>query len=231
MSIEENTNITDTEDSTTVDDTKSTGMTAEQFNKAMSARERAFEKKMAKREEEFTKMIERFAPPAKEEKELSRTAELERTVKDLSKNIQERDARDKSMSLRRTAEHALKSHGIDNEFTEHALAYLIDAKNAIRHDEDGNIIMVLNGVEYEDLDTGMAVWSASRDAKLYKSATGSKGSGDGNRKINSNDTPKNGDFELKRIDDWEKSNKSLTIKRESKIALNNLISQKLQTRR
>ena len=72
---------------------------------------------MQKQQEDFAKMIERFSPPAKEEKELSRTAELERTVKDLSRNIQDRDSRDKAAHLRKLADVSARANGIDPEFS------------------------------------------------------------------------------------------------------------------
>lgn len=217
--------------------TESSYLTSQQFNQAMSARERAFEKKMSKLMEENAKLLERFAPAAKEEPALSRTAELERTVKDLSKNIQERDARDKASNLRKRAENSLRQHGIDAEFSEHALAYLVDAKQAIKYDDDGNLIMVLNGVEYDDLDAGMAVWSQSRDAKLYKKPTGASGSGDGNRSNNSevlDQMNKSGKLDLKYRPDADTTfngqNPKLSLDRQSKLALTQLLNQKLSKR-
>ena len=203
-------------------------MTAEQFNKALSSRERAFEKRLAAQQSKFEELIGRLAPPPKEEKELSRTAELEKTVKELSKNLQERDARDKAMSLRQTAEQALLSHGIDAEFRDHALAYLVDHKQAIRYDSDGQIVMVVNGVEYDDLDAGMAVWANSRDAKLYKKASGAAGSGDRNRTGSADTNNPANTLELKRREDWQKSGEQkLTLTRESKANLQSLLAKKL----
>jgi len=221
-------------DSSNTVDSEDKPMSSKQFNQALSAREKAFEKRLAKQQEEFTKLIERLAPPAKEEPQLSRTSELERTVKDLSKQLQERDSREKASNLRKLAEQSLRAHGIDAEFTEHALAYLVDAKQAIKYDEDGNVVMVLNGMPYENLDEGMAVWAQSRDAKLYKKPTGAAGSGDGNRRSGSStldQMQKSGKLDLKHREDSDKSfnaqDPKLTLERSSKVALSQLLAQKL----
>jgi hypothetical protein len=214
-------------------DSEDKPMSSKQFNQALSAREKAFEKRLAKQQEDFTKLLERLAPPPKEEPALSRTSELERTVKDLSKQLQERDTREKASNLRKVAEQSLRSHGIDAEFTEHALAYLVDAKQAIKYDEDGNVIMVLNGMPYDSIDEGMAVWAQSRDAKLYKKPTGAAGSGDGNRRGAStlDQMQKSGQLSLKHREDSDKSfnaqDPKLTLERSSKVALSQLLAQKL----
>lgn len=221
-------------DNSNAGDSEDKPMSSKQFNQALSARERAFEKRLNKQQEDFNKILERLAPPAKEEPALSRTAELERTVKDLSKQLQERDSREKASNLRKVAEQTLRAHGIDAEFTDHALAYLVDAKQAIKYDQEGNVVMVLNGMTYDSLDEGMAVWSQSRDAKLYKKATGAAGSGDGNRRNASatlDQMQKSGKLDLKHREDSDKSfnaqDPKLTLERSSKIALGQLLAQKL----
>ena len=51
-------------------------MTSEQFNKALSAREKSFEKRLAQQQLEFKEILERIAPPKQvEEKEKSRTSQ------------------------------------------------------------------------------------------------------------------------------------------------------------
>lgn len=233
--IDKNQGTTD-QTSTDVDQTddKPQYLTSEQFNKALSARERAFEKKMQKLMEDNAKLVEKLSTGTKQEEEkLSRTAELERTVKELSKNIQQRDARDKANNLRKATEQSLRNHGVDPEFAEHALAYLIDAKQAVKYDDEGNMVMVLNGITYDDLEEGMAVWAQSRDAKLYKKPTNTQGSGDvGSKRFSQSDNfAKNGQIDLKRSENLVKnfnvSDPKLTLDRNTKSALSQLLGKKL----
>lgn len=209
-------------------------MSSKQFNQALSARERAFEKRLAKQQEDFNKILERLAPPVKEEPQLSRLAEVERTNKELSKRLQERDDRDRSETMRKVTERSLRAHGIDAEFTDHALAYLIDAKKAIKYDEDGNVVMVLNGMTYDDLDEGMAAWSLTKDAKLYRKPTAAQGSGDGNRRNALESMKKSGTLDLKRREDADKTftaeNPKTSLDRSSRAALNQILIEKLSKR-
>lgn len=206
-------------------------LTAEDFNRALSNRERAFEKRIAKQQEDFQKLLERFAPPAKEEPQLSRTAELEKTVKELSRSLKDRDERDRQDSLRRTVERSLKSHGIDPEYVDHALAFLVDARKAVKYDSEGNMVMEINGMAYDDIDEGMSVWANSREAKLYKKPTNAKGSGDQNRRgaSSNEDSDK---ITLKRKEGWNESkdiNKS-SLTKETRIAIQKLIGPALLKR-
>ena len=207
-------------------------MTAKQFNSAITAKEKAFEKRLEKQQADFLKTLQGLAPEKKEEPALSRTAELEKTIKELSKNVQDRDARDKTNNLRTLTERALKEHGVDPEFTDHALAFLVDAKKAVRYDEDGNVVMVVNGMTYDSLDEGMAAWSQTRDAKLYRKPTESKGSGSTDRRnIQNNQFKKDGTIDLKRREDADKNfsvhDPKSSLDRTSRAMLSGLLAQKL----
>ena len=209
-------------------------LTSKQFNQALSAREKAFEKRLIKQQDDFNKIMQGYLPPPKDEPALSRTSELEKTVKELSKQLQDRDAREKTNNLRKAAEQSLKAHGIDSEFSEHALAYLVDAKQAIKYDSDGNLIMVLNGIEYDSIDEGMTVWAQSRDAKLYKKPTAAQGSGDTNRKNVSSaieQMNKTGQLDIKRREGWaekfDPQDPKSSLDKNSRVALSQLLAQKL----
>lgn len=229
----QDTGVSSTSETEEQEQEKPSYMTAEQFNKALSSREKAFEKRLAQQQSKFEELLTRLAPPPKEEKELSRTAELEKTVKELSRSLQERDSRERDQNLRRMAEQTALQFGIDPEYREHALAYLIDHKKAIRYDSDGSVIFELNGQIYDSVEDGMAAWANSKDAKAYKKPTGAHGSGDGNRRNPMPNVTPQGQLDLKRRENWQETRdiqgkSALTLDQQSKIALSQLVAQKLK---
>lgn len=200
-------------------------MTAKQFNQALSARERAFEKRLARMQEEHNAVLAKLLPK-QEEPQLSQTAELKRTVSDLQKRLNEQDAREKSYKLRQAAAQELRSRGIDGEYTEHCLAYLMDAKQAIKYDQEGNMVFVIDNIEYA-LSEGAELWSGSKDAKLYKRPTGAQGSGSSSFRANQKGTPSS--IELKRDENKIKNfdGSQSTLDRNSRERLSSLLSKKL----
>jgi hypothetical protein len=243
----ENTNETTVETVTETEDTTkptTSPMTAEQFNRAMTAKEKAFEKRLAKQQEEFQSMLKTFVPAPKEEPQLSRTAELEKTVKELSRTLQERDQSEKAARLRSVTEKALINAGVAAEFGEHAVSFLLDAKKAVRYDSSGQIIMTVGGIEYEDLTEGMQAWAATNDAKIYKKPSQAVGSGDTTRRAGqrgtyataSNIISPNGQINIKRRADADKifdahNPRSSSLSRESKIVLSEIVGRKLLERK
>jgi hypothetical protein len=154
-------------------------LTREQADAEFAVRE---QKMMAK----FEKLLENRMPkpPKVDEEKLSRTAEMEKQIKELSTNIQQRDAREKDQSLRSTVVDAARTAGFDRDFEDHLVAYLVDAKKLVRYAEDGSIQMTVGGVVYYSVKAGMQAFSATRDAKLYRPATGAQGTGDRNKQAN-----------------------------------------------
>lgn len=228
----DNVNDVDTVETEGTDKKEPKFLTSEEVNRAISVREKAFEKRIAKIQEEHLKTLEKLVPSAKpEEKELSRTAELEKQVRELSKINSDNAAKDKAAIMRKSTEAALRDQGIAPDFMDHALAYLIDAKNSVRYDSDGSLTMTVAGTTY-DLHDAIAAWVETGDAAIFKRASGAKGSGDRDKK-NSNSKESTNALELKHREGWDKSDftsgkNALTLTRDSKAALQRLVSKKLQ---
>jgi hypothetical protein len=176
MANEQNQN-TDTPQDVVQD--QQTGYTREQVDAEFAIREQ-------KLMDKFTKLLENRLPKPKAEdpEKLSFTRELEKQVKELSTNIQQRDAREKDQSLRSTVIDAARVSGFDRDFEDHLVAYLVDAKKLVRYAEDGSIQMTVNGVVYDSVQKGMQAFSSTKDAKLYRPATGAQGTGDRNKQAN-----------------------------------------------
>lgn len=150
-------------------------LTRDQFNEEWAQRE-------AKLVSKFEKLLDQRAAAAKPtpevEEKLSRTAELEKQVANLSKNVQDRDARDRDQALRSATLEGLRTIGINRDFEDHALSFLVDAKKMIKQTSDGSLQMTVGGVVYDDINAGMQAWNKTKDAKLYKPGSGAAGTGD-----------------------------------------------------
>ena len=193
-------------------------MTNEQFDAAIKRRESALEKKFEKKLAELTRTQ---APKVDEDKELSRTAVLEKRLQEMTKREQDRDLRERDSSLRNKTINELHKAGIAPEYSEHALAYLVDAKKMIRYSEDGNPVMQVGLDEFDDLAAGIQFWANTKEAKLYKLPSGTSGSGDGKKTTQKTITTSSGMPKIER-------NKDGSMTRTTKIDFNNMLKSALK---
>lgn len=102
-------------------------------------------------------------------------AEMQKQIKLLLEREKERDAELASQRLNSALREHLTAAGVDGRHIDHALAY-VNHKQMVKYDEDGNIKIKVNQVDY-DLADGAKLWAKQEDAKLYLAPKGAVGSG------------------------------------------------------
>lgn len=175
-------------------------MTPEQFNRAFSAREKAFEKKLASMlDDKFSK----FAPaaPAKKPDEggdgdgepgdngmtpamanmmksfKSRMTKLENDNKGLRSELSEERNQANKEKMRREVLENLGKHGIEGIHGTHAMGHLVDAAGKVRLSDDGTPVFH-NGDFETSLEEGLEEWAKSEEASLYRPPKPDQGSGE-----------------------------------------------------
>jgi len=178
-------------------------VTAEELNKAITARFTDHQKKLEKHLESFSgtltgKLEEllKAAVPAPKSTDAAdppkadtdspalrgMMKQLEELKRDNAKIQQERDAertRAKDATLRQQLSDALIKNGVDASRVKHAVGILIDSEKRVRFEEDGDSIVFKDNDNTDvDLLTGIKSWVKSDDGKFYLPPRGVNGSGD-----------------------------------------------------
>ncbi len=179
-------------------------VTAEELNKAITARFTDHQKKLEKHLESFsgalTGKLEELLKAAVPAPAPTSTAEtpkpadadspalrgmmkqLEELKRDNLKIQQERDAertRAKDATLRQQLSDALIKNGVDATRVKHAVGILVDSEKRVRFEEDGDSIVFKDNDNTDvDLLTGIKSWVKSDDGKFYLPPRGVNGSGD-----------------------------------------------------
>lgn len=185
-------------------------MTAEQFNRAFSARQKAAEKAMDAKLSAFAESLaSRFSappepvdddppdpivPPGDHAAALkdavakvdSKWRKRQKTTEDqLAQIIAERDAeRNKSReaSLRAALGDELARAGIVGTQKVHALGYLMNTAKRVTLDDEGGAVFIDPDTKLPlTLREGVDQWSKTDDASIYLPPRGASGSGDGDR--------------------------------------------------
>jgi hypothetical protein len=154
-------------------------MTKEEFsretNKIMTAYLRKFEKIVESKSQSVT--------PVAQVEEVAKASSVNPEVAELRKQLQifqakaketEEKANDKA--LRAEVTENLLQFGIAPGLVKHAVGYLVDAEKAVKRDEEGNLIMKVDRVDF-DIKTALSSWIKTDDAKPYRAPLGNQGSG------------------------------------------------------
>lgn len=163
---------------------------AQETNKIITSHLKRFEKNVEKM---LSSRSQKETDPSEEQGEkvdpqLSRTKELEKTVKALLEKDKAREAELERQKINTSLTDELLKNGINGSFAKHAVGFLVNTEQAIHKNEDGEVVVRINNVDY-DLPTGIAMWSKSEDAQVYMAPKNIKGAG--NKKVSS--TPSNSD--------------------------------------
>ena len=182
-------------------------LTAEDFNKAMSARLAAYEKSAEKKLKEMMsealngvastvdnllteKLGSATVGSGKKSKESSSDEDpvvrgLKKQIDDLmaktadaEKRAASESARLRDVSLRQKLGEELGKLGIDGTRAKHAVGFLVDAEKRVGWGEDDSIVFKdADGFEV-DLSTGIKSWGSTDEAKMYMPPRGTVGSGE-----------------------------------------------------
>lgn len=177
-------------------------VTAEELNKAITARFTDHQKKLEKHLETFsgtlTGKLEELlksvpAPKSTDTADPPKSASESPEFKGLMKQMeeikrenlkiqQERDAertKSKDATLRQQLSDALIKNGVDANRVKHAVGILVDSEKRVRFEEDGESIVFKDDDNTDvDLTTGIKSWVKSDDGKFYLPPRGVNGSGD-----------------------------------------------------
>ena len=187
-------------------------MTTEQFNRAFTARTKAFEKQVESKFDTFLEALKAktsAAPKTGDSSEdgetggeddgtanafkamKSRLTKMERTIKDQNTQLAQRDNQVASEKMRRASIDELSKHGIQGIRATHALGHLVDTTKKVRLGEDGTPVF-FNGEYEQPLGEGLEEWAASDEAALYQPPKGDGGSGErgGGMRIPQGDDPR-----------------------------------------
>lgn len=180
-------------------------LTADEVNKAITARLSAFEKKFGESMKSSldgfssslgTMLDERFAalkPKSEGQGQPPQPSDIENhpVVKGLMKRLDEADKRTKTFQeerdqergrardseLRRRLGDELAKHGIPSDRVRQAVGLLVDADKRVRWGDDDSIVFHEKDGAV-DLETGMKGWIKGDDAQIFLPPRGTSGSGD-----------------------------------------------------
>ncbi len=171
-------------------------MTTEQFNRAFSAREKAFEKKLSSLlDDKFSALA-----PAKGDSSdggdgddgggdassdvanalksiKSRLTKMENDNKLLRNNLSQEREQASTEKMRRQTLDFLAKNGIQGTHGSHAMGHLIDSAGKVRLSEDGTPVF-FNGEFEEPLEEGLSSWASGDDSLLYRPPKPDQGSGE-----------------------------------------------------
>lgn len=171
-------------------------ITAEELNKAITARFGAFEKKNKEAilealnsiVPEIDKRVASLMTPEakgkveedpkykgleKEIRELRQRAESEATARAAA------EGKAKDRELRQTLRDQLATIGVDGDRARHAVGFLVDAERRVAWNEDGDALVYKDPDGSEvDLKSGLRAWAKSDESKIYLPPRGTTGSGE-----------------------------------------------------
>lgn len=175
-------------------------VTAEELNRAITARFSDHQKKLEKHLDGFSTSLMgkledliKTAPPSSATAEPTKSAAESPEFKGLMKQMAElekvnqriqleRDAertKSRDAALRQNLSDALIKHGVDATRVKHAVGILVDSEKRVRFEDDGETL-VFKDTDNTDVDllTGVKSWVKSDDGKFFLPPRGVNGSGD-----------------------------------------------------
>lgn len=129
-------------------------------------------KKMGGLEKQLAELTGRV--PARKETELSETARLKATVRELEADKNSRIAAERDHKVRSSTRDALTSAGVAPHLLDAAEALLVDKQKVVTLEEDGNVSW---GGE-SSLSDGIKRFMSSQQGKAFLAPKGAAGSGD-----------------------------------------------------
>lgn len=171
-------------------------LTAEDFNRAFSARERrlqeSFEQRLAAREAEWAKRFEALQPKPADPAQPDPAAAAEARLRALEKQLteeKERVARTEAQRARDEERSALINQlstlGVTGPRAAAVAAYLHGEQGTVRRAKDGRIVFVVPRDGYTDeldLAKGLAEWAKTPEGKDFLPARDVGGSGEAPRR-------------------------------------------------
>lgn len=129
--------------------------------------------------------------PAAAEEVVSEKEELKRQVKLLLEKDKARETELRQQRMMNALTDQLQKNGISH--VKQAAGFLVDTEKSVRFNEDGELVMKVNGIE-QDLPTAIKEWASMDDAKLYLAPKNVNGAGSG--KVSSTASPKKSTSEM-----------------------------------